>query len=157
MTASLNSLNSIVSASSASSNALQSKKSVGEGASLLATRTAAFSDWMTKSPEKGTDASSEVEDSSQLNSFRDSFGTGPVVEGSTELREAFDQFVGQTLFGQLIKGMRSTVGKDPYFNGGQAEEIFQSELDQKIVEQMSERSASQLSGPMFDLFMARRP
>ena len=43
-----------------------------------------------------------------------------------ELREKFTQFVGETFFGQMIKSMRSTVGKPAYFHGGQAEEAFRA-------------------------------
>lgn len=67
-----------------------------------------------------------------------------------ELREAFTNFVGQTFFGQMIKAMRTTVGKAAYFDGGQAEEIFRSQLDQTIAEKMSEASAEQFADPLFE-------
>ena len=73
-----------------------------------------------------------------------------------KLRETFDQFVGETLFSQMLKSMRSTVDKPAYFHGGQAEEVFQSQLDQKLVEEISKASAEKFSGPMFELFMARK-
>ena len=41
-----------------------------------------------------------------------------------KLREAFDSFVGETFYGQMLKEMRKTVGKSAYFDGGRAEEIF---------------------------------
>ena len=71
-------------------------------------------------------------------------------------REAFDEFVGQTFFGQLTKAMRSSVGKPAYFHGGRTEEIFQSQLDQVLTERMTEATANTFSSPMFDLFMLRR-
>ena len=40
--------------------------------------------------------------------------------GQDKTREAFQSFVGETLFGQMLKSMRKTVGKTPYFNGGRA-------------------------------------
>ncbi len=73
-----------------------------------------------------------------------------------ELRKAFDAFVGQTLFGQLLHSMRQTVGKPAYFNGGRAEEIFQQQLDQVLAKNMSESSADKFSGPMFELFTLQR-
>lgn len=72
------------------------------------------------------------------------------------LREAFDDFVGQTFFGQLLQAMRKTTGKPAYFHGGRGEEVFQSQLDQVIVERLSDASAEQFSDPMFDLFMLPR-
>ena len=73
------------------------------------------------------------------------------------LREAFNDFVGQTFYGQLIGSMRKTVGKPAYFHGGRAEEIFQSQMDQQLAEHMSDATADSFSGPMFDLFSLPRP
>jgi flagellar protein FlgJ len=74
-----------------------------------------------------------------------------------ELREAFDDFVGQTFFGELVKQMRQTVKKPAFFHGGMGEDIFQSQLDQILVERISDASAKTFSDPMYQLFMARRP
>lgn len=74
-----------------------------------------------------------------------------------QLREAFDDFVGQTLFGQMLKSMRKSLGKPAYFHGGRAEEIFQQQLDQVMAEKMSEAASDRLTDPMFELFsMPRR-
>lgn len=72
------------------------------------------------------------------------------VENAEEVRDAFVSFVGQTFFGQMIKAMRTSVGKPAYFHGGQAEEIFRSQLDQTMGEQMTEASAETFTGPMFE-------
>ena len=77
-------------------------------------------------------------------------------QDQSELREVFDQFVGQTFYSQLLAAMRSTAGKPAYFHGGRAEEIFQGQLDQLLSERMSEASAEQFTDPMFDLFVLRR-
>lgn len=71
-----------------------------------------------------------------------------------ELREKFDQFVGQSMFGQMLKSMRQSIGKPAYFHGGRAEEVFQSQLDQLLVEKISDASAEQISEPMYQLFTA---
>jgi flagellar protein FlgJ len=73
-----------------------------------------------------------------------------------ELREAFDGFVGETFFGQMLQSMRKTVGKQDYFYGGRAEEIFRGQLDQQLAQEMTKASADTFSGPMFDLFMMSR-
>jgi len=73
-----------------------------------------------------------------------------------KLRKAFDSFVGQSLFGEMLKSMRNTVGKPAYFHGGRAEEIFQQQLDQVMAEKLSDASADKLSGPMFELFTLGR-
>ena len=68
------------------------------------------------------------------------------------LREAFDDFVGGTFYSQMLGSMRKTLGKPAYFHGGRAEEVFQGQLDQILAERLSEASASQFTGPMFELF-----
>jgi hypothetical protein len=73
------------------------------------------------------------------------------------MKEAFTDFVGQTFFGELLKQMRATVNKPAYFHGGLGEDIFQSQLDQILVERISESSAATFSEPMYQLLMARRP
>jgi len=74
-----------------------------------------------------------------------------------KLRAAFQSFVGEALFGQLLKAMRKTVGKPAYFYGGRAEEIFQQQLDQVLVEKIARSSADKFSNPMFELFTMKRP
>jgi peptidoglycan hydrolase FlgJ len=73
-----------------------------------------------------------------------------------ELRQAFQDFVGQTFFSQMIASMRSTQEEAAYFNGGRAEKIFQGQLDQMLSEELSDASASKISDPMFKLFQLRR-
>jgi uncharacterized protein YukE len=65
------------------------------------------------------------------------------------LKQAYTDFVGKTFFGQMMKAMRSTVDKPAYFHGGQAEEAFQSQLDQYLCDAMSSASATEFSDPMF--------
>lgn len=74
-----------------------------------------------------------------------------------ELREAFNDFVGQTFFGELMKQMRATLDKPAFFHGGMGEDIFQSQLDQIMVERMSDTTAHSFSDPMYQLMLARRP
>jgi hypothetical protein len=75
---------------------------------------------------------------------------------STRFREAFTDFVGQTFFGELLKQMRATVDQPSLVHGGMGEEIFQSQLDQILVERMTDASGRSFSDPMFELLMARR-
>jgi flagellar protein FlgJ len=73
-----------------------------------------------------------------------------------ELRKAFDTFVGEVFFGQMLSSMRKTVGKPAYFHGGRGEEVFQGQLDQVLAGKLTEASASQFTGPMFNLFQLSR-
>ena len=71
-------------------------------------------------------------------------------EKAGELRVKFTQFVGEAFFGQMLKAMRSTVGKPAYFYGGHAEEVFQGQLDQTMSEHLTKASASKFADPMFE-------
>jgi hypothetical protein len=82
----------------------------------------------------------------------DSSGEG----GADPLREAFQDFVGNTLYGQMLKSMRSTLQKPAYMHGGKTEEIFQQQLDQILVEDLTDKSADTIADPMFELFNLRR-
>ena len=72
----------------------------------------------------------------------------PSAAGKSELKQAFTDFVGQTFFGELMKQMRSTVDKPAFFHGGMGEDIFQQQLDQIVVERISDSSAAKISDPM---------
>lgn len=67
-----------------------------------------------------------------------------------EVRDAFTQFVGESFYAQMLKAMRSSLGKPAYFHGGRAEEIFTSQLDQKLAEQLADKSTERLIGPLFE-------
>jgi hypothetical protein len=69
-----------------------------------------------------------------------------------EVQQAFQDFVGQTFFSQLLSAMRKTVHKPAYFHGGRAEEIFQGQLDQVLAEKLSDAAADCFTGPMYELF-----
>lgn len=72
------------------------------------------------------------------------------------LRKAFDEFVGETFYGQLLKEMRKSQGHLAYFGGGQAEEIFTQQLDQALTKKMTAVGADKLSGPLYQLFTQGR-
>ncbi|MBI3464527.1 MAG: rod-binding protein [Planctomycetes bacterium] len=73
------------------------------------------------------------------------------------VREAFDSFVGEAFYGQMLKAMRKTLGKPAYFHGGQAEEIFQGQLDQVLSEKLTAAGAKSITEPMYQLFALGRP
>lgn len=78
------------------------------------------------------------------------------LQQTSELEEKFTEFVGQTLFGSMLASMRKTLGKPAYMHGGRTEEVFQQQLDQVIVEDLTEASADSIAAPMFDLFSMQK-
>ncbi len=82
----------------------------------------------------------------------------PAPPERPEVQEKFTEFVGQTLFGSMLASMRKSVAKPAYMHGGRTEEVFQQQLDQHIVKNLSDASADTISDPMFELFnLQRRP
>lgn len=94
----------------------------------------------------------------QNRSMQDLTAVSSQLEGpeAEPLREAFRDFVGTTLFGQMLSSMRETVGKPAYFHGGRTEEIFQQQLDEIMVDDLTKNSADKIADPMFELFQLRR-
>ncbi|MDR1963596.1 MAG: rod-binding protein [Planctomycetaceae bacterium] len=80
----------------------------------------------------------------------------PESDEDRRFRDVLHQFVGQTLFGQMLKSMRATQEKNPYFHGGRAEEIFQSQLDMVLTDKMTQATSKTLSEPMYKLMKASK-
>ena len=78
----------------------------------------------------------------------------PAEANEKQFRELLHQFIGQTLFGQMLKSMRATQEKNPFFDGGQAEEIYQSLLDMELTDQLTQSTSRTLSEPMYKLMKA---
>ncbi len=99
----------------------------------------------------GNHAGLAVEQAAQLQAVADADAVNEANASDKELRAAFQEFVGKTFYGQLLKSMRKSIGKPAYFHGGRGEEIFRSQLDQIVVERIAETSAAPLADSMFDL------
>ena len=80
----------------------------------------------------------------------------PKAADNPALHKAFDQFVGETFYGQMLHAMRKSQGKPAYFNGGRGEEVFTQQLDQALTKKLAATSSGKLSGPMYQLFTQSR-
>jgi Rod binding domain-containing protein len=65
------------------------------------------------------------------------------------LEKTYGQFVGETFYGSMLKAMRQTVGEPAYFHGGQAEKLFQSQLDQQMSADLASGDGADLARSMF--------
>lgn len=68
-------------------------------------------------------------------------------------REAFQEFVAGTFYGQMLKALRSTQSKPAYFHGGAAEDVFQAQFDQQIAGDLAREHGAQFAGPLFNAFI----
>ena len=80
----------------------------------------------------------------------------PVNHDDQQFRELLHKFIGQTMFGMMLKSMRATQEPNPFFHGGRAEEIYQGLLDMELTEQLTQATTRTLSEPMYKLMKAPR-
>lgn len=95
---------------------------------------------------------------STLPSGLNDIGAGSDAAGGEQdaTREAFDKFVGGTFYRQMLGEMQKSVGKPAFMHGGQAEEMFRSELNSHLADKMAASSGKELTGSMFELFNLQR-
>ena len=72
------------------------------------------------------------------------------------VHEQFNQSVGETFYGQMLKTLRESTGKQRYGFGGRAEKMFTQQFDQILAEKMSRASAGKFSEPMYALYNLQR-
>lgn len=77
---------------------------------------------------------------------------GTPDESQLTTKEAFQDFVAGTFYKQMLKSLRKTHDKAPYFHGGQAEEVFQGQLDQQIAEDLARSEGAPFSDALYRVF-----
>src|SRR5262245_28107762 len=73
-------------------------------------------------------------------------------QGELAVREKFQDFVGGTFYKEMLKSLRAAQRPSKYLNGGQAEKIFQGQMDQQIAEDLAHQYAGHLAAPLFDSY-----
>ena len=68
------------------------------------------------------------------------------------LQQAFQDFFAGTFYKQMFQSLRKMHSKPAYFHGGRAEEVFQSQMDQEVAENLARDQGSSFSDPMFSVF-----
>lgn len=79
-------------------------------------------------------------------------GTGLLAQLGGEhvaARDAFDRFVGTTVYGQMLSAMRKGTGEPAYFYGGKAEEMFRKQLDTVLADKLTEATSGQFSEGLY--------
>lgn len=74
--------------------------------------------------------------------------------GSAEqkLRRAANELVGSVFYGTLLRRMRSSVLTGPYGHGGNAEKMFQGQLDQIFAERAGAARSTRLTDAIIDRY-----
>jgi Rod binding domain-containing protein len=81
-------------------------------------------------------------------------GTAPKTPSAGQLavREKFQDFVAGTFYKEMLKSLRAAQKPPKYLNGGQAEKIFQGQMDQQIAEDLARQYGGHLAGPLFESY-----
>lgn len=69
-----------------------------------------------------------------------------------ELKEKFQDFVAGTFYKEMLKSMRNTQNKPAYFHGGQAEDIFQSQMDDLVTQDLARKHGDKIAGPLYTVY-----
>ena len=73
-----------------------------------------------------------------------------------EVQEKFQEFMAGTFYAQMVKSLRAGQGKPAYFHGGQAEEIFQSQMDQIVSTNLAKSHGAEMAEPLFRAYLQQR-
>ncbi|MAT16755.1 MAG: hypothetical protein CMJ46_15970 [Planctomyces sp.] len=74
------------------------------------------------------------------------------AESVEEVKAVFQEFVAGTFYSTMLKSLHSMHDKPAYMHGGQAEEIFQNQLDQVISKELATKHGEALVAPMLPAF-----
>ncbi len=69
-------------------------------------------------------------------------------DGPESATQAMQQFVGETFYGMLLKQMRNTVMASDLFGNSSAKQMFESQLDQTLVQELATHHSEFLSRPI---------
>jgi len=83
----------------------------------------------------------------------DAAATDVPSDAELALQDKFQEFVVGSFYKQMLKALRSAERPSKYFNGGQAEKIFRSQLDQVVTDDLAKRGDQALSNPLYTQFI----
>ncbi len=77
-------------------------------------------------------------------------------ESQSDLDSVFHQFVGETFYQLMLKSLRNMHEKPAYLHGGQAETLFQNQLDQEVASSLAQTEVGSFSRDLYSLFQSQR-
>jgi Rod binding domain-containing protein len=79
--------------------------------------------------------------------------SGNTQSDKTDLKTNFQDFVAGTFYKEMLKSLNKMHGKPAYLDGGQAEKMFQGQLDQQMAENLARSHGSQFSDGLYQAFL----
>jgi Rod binding domain-containing protein len=92
-------------------------------------------------------------DSTELNKNTVSSLTGHSRGEKGDVKSNFQDFTAGTFYKEMLKSLHKMHSKAAYFNGGQAEKIFQGQLDQQVAEDLAHSHGGQFSDGLYQAFL----
>lgn len=74
------------------------------------------------------------------------------AESVEEMKSVFQEFVAGTFYSTMLKSMHAMHDKPAFMHGGQAEEMFQNQLDQHITRDLAAEHGEDLVTPLLPAF-----
>jgi peptidoglycan hydrolase FlgJ len=73
--------------------------------------------------------------------------------GKGDLKSTFQDVVAGTFYKEMMKSLHKMHGKPAYVYGGSTEQIFQSQMDQQVAEQLAHSHGGQMSDSLYQAFL----
>lgn len=74
------------------------------------------------------------------------------AKGQLAVRDKFQDFVAGTFYKEMLKALRAAQKPSKYLNGGQAEKIFQGQMDQEIAEDLARQYGGHFAAPLYESY-----
>lgn len=69
-----------------------------------------------------------------------------------EVKKVFQEFAAGTFYREMLGSLRKGTGKPAYFHGGYAEDVFRSEMDRHIADDLAAKHGEAFAGPLYENF-----
>jgi len=79
----------------------------------------------------------------------------PPEQRRAMLRQAVDEMVGVTFFGQMLKTARGSSLKGEFGHGGRGEDVFGAQLDQELARRAGQGMSNRLSDAIYERLVKR--
>ncbi|MEZ6046896.1 MAG: rod-binding protein [Planctomycetaceae bacterium] len=100
----------------------------------------------------GMNQLSQMMQSSSLDGNRALEMAASEADSVEEVKKVFQEFVAGTFYSTMLKAMHAMHDKPAFMHGGQAEEMFQNQLDQQISKELAAEHGEALVTPLLPAF-----
>ena len=74
------------------------------------------------------------------------------TSSAEDVKSKFQDFAAGTFYKEMLKSMQKMHGKAAYMNGGQAEKMFQSQMDQHVAENLAHSNTGAVTNGLYEAF-----